>query len=231
MLSFLAGIFLSLLPVRYRQWWEPASTVHFRGATVVSGLVQLLGSVALTIYTYLNFIQERLGGMVDEALAKGGVDVVAVPTVQFGMGYFALLEFALRPLTLLLFYLFLEGAVRLAGAAFIEQILPMLPLHVVAWTQERLEQRQAERALGPLMADTVTRGDGKDFNLRIASCRPKPNWDRLMTIVIEETFYEVAEQQEGPLPRRFVYLLRKMPENKVVRGLHHYDPNEVLPEK
>ena len=228
MLSFLAGIFLSLLPVRYRQWWEPASTVHFRAATVVSGLIQLLGSVALIIYTYLSFIQERLGSMTDEALAKGGLDAVAVPTVQFGMGYFALLEFAFRPLTLLLFYLFLEGAFRLVGAAFIEQILPTLPLHVVAWTQERVEQRQVERALGPLVVDTVTRGDGKEFDLRIATCRPKPNWDRLMTISYEDQLYEIAKQEEGPPPRRHIYHLRKLPEGKVVRGLHLYDPNEPL---
>ena len=231
MRDFILGIFLSLLPARYRQWWEPDSTVHFRGATVASGLIQLLGSIALIVYTYLNFVQERLGSMTDEALAKGGLDAVAVPAVQFGMGYIAFLEFAFRPLTLLLLYLFLEGAVRLIGAAFIEQILPTLPLHLVAWAQTRLEQRQAERALGPLIADKFERGDGKLFDLRIASCRPKPNWDRLMTVSFEEVLYEVAGQEAGRPPRRFVYLLRKMPENKVVRGIHLYDPNEVLPRK
>ena len=49
-----------------------------------------------------------------------------------------------------------------------------------------------------------------------------------MTVSYEDQLYEVASQEEGTPPRRFVYLLRPKPDHKVVRGLHHYDPEEAL---
>jgi len=80
MVSFLAGILLSLLPERYRRWWEPASTLDFLRASFVSGLVQGLGCFVVFILRYLIFFQQRvmeMGGQVieagaDEALASRG---------------------------------------------------------------------------------------------------------------------------------------------------------------
>jgi len=82
--------------------------------------------------------------------------------------------------------------------------------------------------MGPRVADGVERGDGKQYDLRIASCRQKSNWDRLLTVAYEGEFYEVVQEESGSPPRRFVYLLRKIPPSKVIRGLHHYHPEEVL---
>src|SRR3989338_1965182 len=75
MVSFLAGILLSLLPERYRRWWEPASTLDFLRASFVSGLVQGLGCFVVFILRYLIFFQQRgmeMGGQVIEAGAGGG---------------------------------------------------------------------------------------------------------------------------------------------------------------
>lgn len=231
MLNFLAGIVLSFLPERYRRWWEPASTFHFQRAAFVSGLVQSLVCFALFILRYLDFFVRRvqeLGGGVIEA---GQDTALANPTLQFGMGTTTTLEYLIQPLTLLLIYWMAEGLVRVGGAALTDEILPALPLALVAQLQERVERRRAEKALGPLVADRVERGDGKDYDLRISSCRPKPNWDRLMTVGFEEEFYEVVKEETGRPPRPYVYLLRKIPPGKVIRGLHHYDPNELLPKK
>ncbi|MBI4466604.1 MAG: hypothetical protein HY656_04145 [Acidobacteria bacterium] len=226
--SFLAGILLSLLPERYRRWWEPASTVHFRGAAFLSGLVQCVGCFLAFLLRYLAFFQRRVVEMGGAVIEAGAEEALAGQGVQFGMGIVTTLEYVLQPLTVLLIYFTLEGVVRLAGAAFTEEVLPTLPLHLVAWAQERLEARRAERALGPPVVDTVERGDGKHYDLGIASCRPKPNWDRLMTVAYEDEFYEVIKEERGARPRQFIYLLRKMPEGKVIRGLHHYRPDEPL---
>ncbi len=230
MVSFLAGILLSLLPERYRRWWEPASTVDFLRASFVSGLVQGLGCFVAFILRYLIFFQQRVAEMGEQVIKAGADEALASRGVQMGMGTITTLEYVFQPVTLLLVYFALEGAVRLAGAAFTEQILPSLPLHLVAWVQERLEQRRAERALGPPVVDTVERGDGKEYDLRIASCRPKLNWDRLMTVAYEDQFYEVVKEVRLARPRPYVYLLKKTPESKVIRGLHHYRPDETLPE-
>jgi len=229
--TFLAGLFLSLLPERYRRWWEPASTAHFATATAVSGGLQALGCFTVFILRYVIFFQERVmeyGGRVIEA---GADEALASRGVQFGMGTLTTLEYVFQPVSLLLIYFSLEGAVRLLGAAFTDQILPSLPLQLAAWTQERLAARRAERALGPPVIDKVERGDGRQYDLRIASCRPKPNWDRLMTVAYEDEFYEVIKEERFAKPRPYVYLLRKIPEGKVIRGLHHYRPDEPVEPK
>lgn len=230
MRTFLAGIFLSLLPERYRRWWEPASTVHFRRAAGVSGAVEMLGCFIAFILRYLIFFQQRVmdyGGKVIEA---GADEALASRGVQIGMGGLATLEYVIQPVSLLLIYFALEGAVRLLGAAFTEETLPSLPLHLAAWVQERREQRRAAQALGPPVVDTVERGDGKQYDLRIASCRARANWDRLMTVAYEDEFYEVVKEERLARPRPHVYLLRKIPKGKVIRGLHHYRPDELLPD-
>jgi hypothetical protein len=104
----------------------------------------------------------------------------------------------------------------------------------VAPGEEKVEraplQEKAARALkgkeAPV-ADLVEPGDGTAFDLRIASCREK-FWDRLITISYGDRLYEVAEERTEEPPRPFVYLLRFQPANKIVRRIHHYDPQEAL---
>lgn len=237
MVNFLIGIALSLLPERYRSWWEPTSTVDFRRATMLSGLLQIVGCLFLLIHRYLAFFVQRVQELGGTVMDSGKDIVLADKTFQFGMGTIVTLEYLIQPLTLLLIYFGLEGLVRLGAAFITEELLPTLPLAVAVWVQERVGRRQAERALGPRVADLVERGDGKQYDLRILSCRPKPTWDRLMTVAFEDEHYEVVKEEAGRPPlqgepsgraRRFVYWLRKIPRGKIIRGLHHYDPNESL---
>ena len=53
----------------------------------------------------------------------------------------------------------------------------------------------------------------------------------MMTIVYQDVFYEIMSEESGQPPRQFIYLLRKAPGSKVIRGHHHYHPQEPLPEK
>ena len=82
-----------------------------------------------------------------------------------------------------------------------------------------------------MVPDTIERGDGTRYELRISSCRPKGNWDKWMTVMYEEKLYEIAAAELGQPPRPYLYLLRTKPESKVIRGLHRYDPNEVFQEE
>ncbi|MCI0354344.1 MAG: hypothetical protein L0099_04780, partial [Acidobacteria bacterium] len=126
-------------------------------------------------------------------------------------------------------YLMVEGMVR-AGAAFItDEILPSLPLWLAARIQQRAQAKAAEATLGFRLPDVVEPVTGLPYDLRILSCRPKEKWkDKLLTIAYEEQFYEVLREERGPRPRQFIYLLRKAPESKVIRGVHQYHPDEPL---
>jgi hypothetical protein len=229
--SIAVGAVLSFFPARYRSWWQPEISPDFRMGAFLTALAQSLGLTGLLIYRYLIFFQQRaqeLGGRVIDA---GGETALDARSVQFGMGSVVTLEFLFQPLTLLMLFFIFEGAVRLCAALITEEVVGTLPLHLVALVHDRLEKSQLEAALGPRVADWVDRGDGKEFDLRIKSCRPRPNWDRLMTIYFEDEYYEVVREEAGRPPRRFVYLLKKIPPGKALRGLHQYHPDEVLEEK
>ena len=83
-------------------------------------------------------------------------------------------------------------------------------------------------ALGARVTDKVEPVESADVKLRIHSCRQKTDWDQRITIFYNEQLYEVAGTETGAAPRRYIYLLRPKPANKIVRGTYHYSPNEAL---
>ncbi|MGH9863149.1 MAG: hypothetical protein ACRD35_06975 [Candidatus Acidiferrales bacterium] len=201
MLGFLASIVLSFLPPRYRRRWRHEESVQLGNAAGVSGLLQAVFCLLFYIAGFINY------------------------TPEAWIGPLAWMEYALHPSALLLGYFTLEGAVRMLVGLTTGEALATLPLALVAWTHTALERKRAEEALGPAVADLVERGDGTRFDLRIACSRPK-DWDQLITISYQDELYELVQPEEGLPPRRFVYLLRKLPEGRVVRGLRHYPPEE-----
>lgn len=231
MLGFLSGIVLSFLPKRYREWFPESMRWNLRLGAVLSGLVQCLGCLLIFSVRYLSFLQHRVGTLGGSAIARGAEEALGAPAVQYGMGYVSMVEYVFHPLSLLLIYFTLEGALRFYAAAITEEIVATLPLHIVAWAQERLGQVRAERALGPRVADIVQQVYSGDYDLRIFSCRPKRNWDRLITVSYEGQLYAVAGEQQGKPPYRFIYHLQKTRFGWIVRNIHHYDPQEVLLEK
>jgi len=231
MLSFLFGIVLSFLPKRYRDRFPEFLRGNLRLGAVVSGLFQCLGCLAIFCVRYLIFLQRNVGALADRAIAHGAEEALGATAVQAGMGYVSMVEYVFHPLSLLLIYFALEGTVRSCAAAITEEIVATLPLHIVAWAQDRVGKARAERALGPRVADIVEQVYSGDYDLRIFSCRPKRNWDRLITVSYEGQLYAVAGEQQGKPPYRHIYHLRKTRFGWIVRNIHHYDPQEVLLEK
>jgi hypothetical protein len=228
MLSFLFGIVLSFLPQRYRESFPDSLRGNLRLGAVVSGLVQCLGCLGIFCVRYFTFLQRNVGALADRAIARGGDEVFGATAAQAGMGYVSMVEYIFHPLSLLLIYFTLEGTVRFYAAAITEEVVGTLPLHVVAWAQERVGQARAERALGPRVADIVEQVYSSDYDLRIFSCRPKRNWDRLITVSYADQLYAVVGEQAGKPPYRYIYHLRKTRFGWIVRNIHHYDPQEVL---
>ncbi len=227
-MSFLLSIFLSLLPRRYRVRLSVYAGMDLRNGALVSGVIEGLGCLLIFVVRYLGFIQAKVGAMAEQAIAKGQEGVLAAPAVQYGMGYVSMVEYFLQPLTWVLLYFAVEGAVRAVAAATTEETIGTLPLHLVAWADERVGEWRMERALGPRVADIVESVYSPDYDLRVFTCRPKRDWDRMMTVSHEGQLYEVLGQQDGKPPRRFIYRLRKSKSGWVVRTIHDYDPAEVL---
>jgi len=229
-LRLLLGVIVSLLPEQYRRWWSGAASADLRGATILSGAVQAIGCVGLYIFRYIYFLEYRVGTIGKAAINKGVDEMLGNLFVQAGMGTTSMVEYVFSPLSMLLVYFALEGALRLLGAVVAEETTGTLPLYLAGWVIGRVQARRADRALGVPMEDEVHRFVGIDYDLGIASSRPK-KWDRLLTVEFEGKHYELYDQKRGPAPRPYIYLLKEIPRSRVIRGLHHYRPDENLPEK
>jgi hypothetical protein len=224
----LLGAMVSLLPKSYRNWSAWATGVDFRRAAILSGVIEALLCGGIYLGRYIYFFQYRIGTIAEATMKRGGgEEVLAAEAVQFGMGFTTLVEYVFSPLSLLLCYFTLEGTLRAFTAALTEDTPGTLPLHILGWSIERVQRWRREKALGPRVADEVHRFTGISYDLGIASCRPK-KWGRLLTIEFEGKFYELYEEKRGVPPRPHLYFLQEIPEGKVIRGPHHYHPEEVL---
>jgi hypothetical protein len=226
----MASMLVSLLPEMYRR--RVAFVLHVdagRGA-LLSGVAQCVVCTFLFCFGYLEFLQFRVGKFASDLIAHSAEDAMGNIAVQWGAGMVSLGEYMIRPLTLALVYFGFEGLVRF-GAAVIHgetEIIPTLPLQLIAWAHTGLRAAKHRHDLDPLVEDQVFR-DGISPVMRIATCRPKP-WNALTTISYEDKLYELAQEEQGEPPRRYVYVLRPRPEHKVVRGLYEYDPQELVRE-
>lgn len=224
MFRFLVSVAASLLPERYRSRseWGFASA----GAAITCGALEFFLCIGYLIYRYIVFANARLSGVSTTATMKAAE--TGGETAVMGMGLFVLAEYLIQPLTLLLIYFLIEGLVRVAAAISTSEVVPTLPLQLVAMAHSKLLVAKRQRELGPPVPDIVQPGSG-DFALVIASCRPK-FWTAMTTIAYEDRLYELVREDSAEPPRRWVYVLRKRPEGKVVRGaIYQYAPDEIMP--
>lgn len=223
---FVVGLFLTLLPERWRGRILP--DIDLVRSAVVSTSVLIVLCLGLLIFRYIFFFQARIGDIGGAAIASGADEALGSRAVQYGMGTVVLLEYLIQPVSLLLIYFAIESAGRLVAAIVTGEVVPTLPLQAVEWTRRKIKREQVKRELGAPILDLVQAGTGEEYELRIASCRRKPNWNQLMTVSYQDELYEIVREEKAAKPRPWVYLLRKKPEGKVVRGLHHYSPDEEV---
>lgn len=225
-LRFIAGTFLALLPA---PWRRRVPDIDLERSALAGSIALTVLCLGLLIFRYIFFYQERAAEIAAALVAGGVFEELGDKRVQYGMGTVILLEYVFQPLTLLLIYFAIESAGRLVAAFVTGEVVPTLPLQAIEWTRQTVKGERAKRDLGLPIVDLVEVGPGGEWDLRIASCRQRPNWNNLMTVSYQEQLYEVVREERAAKPRRWVYLLRKKPEGKVVRGLHVYAPDELLP--
>jgi len=198
---------LSFLPPRYRSARRHSASGSLVRAAAVSGFLEMVAFGTLYI-----------------------VGFVSAFTHLAVIGPLAFVEYLFYPKSWPLAFFFFDGTIRWLSSLS-GQAVGSLALYPATWIHGWLERRAERRRLGSKVPDTIERGDGARYELRISSCRPKGNWDKWMTVMYEERLYEIAAAELGQPPRPYLYLLRTKPESKVIRGLHRYDPNEVFQEE
>ncbi len=224
-MNFFFQSLIAFLPLQYRKAVLRGGEVS-RGPAMFSGAVEVAIAMDLLIHHYFAFAYHYLNGMPLEVYNGGMMNSGEASLI--GLGAFVLVGFVLQPLTIVLLYFAAEGGSRGLAALLVGEIRGSLPFWLVAFARNKTEAWREEKRLGPRVADEVA---STDDGLRIASCRPKDDWNDRVTISYRQGLYEVAGQETGSGPRPFVYLLRPKPEFKVIRALRYYAPDEVPQEK
>lgn len=246
MFTLLFGPFLALLPKRWRQSLPMRKLIEWRTASMLSGFAEFLFGVVAMLYWYSYSVSTWVSRGLDAALAgKAGPSVN-----EQEVGFMAIFIFATHPLTWLIFYIAVEGSVRLVGAAFTENNLGVLPLFVTdkiflkitgrsgpsvaqsaGYTQTNLSsyvgaiREKARVVRTTIIPDElcVTR-EGADEFLEIRACRRKPDWTPPRTVRYQDTFYRLEASSSGSGPRPFHYRLRRLSMGVMSRTVLQYAP-------
>ena len=214
--KFIAGIYYSLLPQQWWRGWRYASTADFARSATVCGLAEMGLFGWLTLQRFGHHMVARSKLVADVGMNEG--------TQLWVLAVF-IADFLIQLVSLVLIYFTLEGFARGYNAWLHDQVLPTLPLSLLARWQQKSRAATQEKALGERVRDFVERQS--DGELRIASCRPK-DWTISTTISYEDQMWELAKSEELQGPRRYVYRLKLRSSSVPIRALRKYDPEEVL---
>lgn len=241
--DFIAGPVLALLPARWRRLLPEQVDVDWQRAGTLSGMYELLGALVAFGYWYMREVPAKIGQIMDAA-ADGRIPVGMDEHQVNGA---ALTFFYLNPLTWLLLYFFFEGAARLCGAAFTENLLGALPLYFVerllssarnpkevrvrepvAETIKSIFASVRERAMEAARKDLPDELDysrGEEEWLEIRASRRKLDWIEPKTVRVGELYYRLEESVVIDGARPYRYRLRRLPAGVPGRTVLRYTPN------
>lgn len=216
MWTYLAGPILAFLPARLRAAYLGDIQVNWSRATVFSGIIESFLSLVALIAWYSIFIT-RTGPAIG----------ASIPWPYAGpMG---LLSMYMHPLTWLICYFGVEGAVRAMSGLATYEVPGTLPLVLLDRTI-RYAKTGEWRVKPRLMEDEVIRGEGT-WDLKIVSRNPKAHWKYPLTIRYGGEFFQVhGEEHVATGGRPHIYVLRRLPSNEIIRGLEDYDPHAAFVE-
>jgi hypothetical protein len=226
MLTYLLGPILSLFPKRWRNGLAFLK-INWARAAAISGFLEFAFGVLASWKWYfvtMNFWVHR--GLEVAMEGRAGPDVT-----DHAIGAAALLIWSNHPVTWLLAYVAVEGAVRFCGAAFSDSILGTLPLFVAGKIVGIVLPREKAEDPGPGVASSffgavsekllektqpagadeliATRSGHNEF-LEIRASRRKADWDPPRVVRIQDTYYRLESFTKGAPPRPFRYRLRRL---------------------
>jgi hypothetical protein len=248
MLTYILGPFLALFPKRWRQAFPSIASLNWRRATGLSGFAEAVIALIALMYWYSYSMTTWVDRALDAALAG------KLPTgvTDHDIGFTALVIWATHPLTWLIAYVGLEGAVRFVGAAFTDNKLGILPLYILdkvfavitgrggpnpakaaGFSQGHVSSyvgaiREKARGsfLAPVPDELSYSRDNADEILEIRSSRRKADWTPPRTVRYLETFYRLEGFAGGPSPRPYRYTLRRLAAGVMGRTVLVYSPED-----
>lgn len=215
--TYIFGVFIALLPRPWREsWLGSRGNVSLVPGAIVSGIGEAVLSLGALIVWYSVFVT-----MASQAAATSS----APGAGNSRLGMYVYVLFWLNPITWIVAYFGVEGAVRSVCAISTGEVYGMLPLVLIERGIRAVKPAKIELAL---VSDEILPG-GVGCDMRIACCRVRPEWIYPFTIRYGGTFLQVvASERLGAGVRPFVYSLRRLPAGEVARGLKDYDPEDIL---
>lgn len=248
MWTYILGPFLALLP---RVWRDACSFTRYAQparATVISGLAEFLAAILALAYWYMYAMTK----WIDRGLETAMTGLLG-PVTDHAIASVALSLWATHPLTWLLAYFMVEGAVRLSGAAFAENILGTLPFflfdkifinpfrrrppkdHFAVNLQSNLSsfssvirERLMVARLSEVPDQICFRESAAEGFLEIQASRRKEEWDPPRVVRYENTYYRLESYLVGAGPRPFRYTLRRLSAGVPARSVLLYSPSDVI---
>jgi hypothetical protein len=206
-----------------------AGQVQWESAAAVSGFVEIVAAIVGLGYWYM-FEMTRWVSQIMNASTNGRVPVELGEHQVQGA---ALMIFYMNPLTWILFYFFFEGAVRMCGAAFAENVLGTMPLYVLErvlfLVKNRREARPGEVVWRNVKSfvESVREGlmvarlkevpdelhykwSGTEEMLEVWASRRKEEWVTPKIVRVDEVYYRLEETSVEKGARPFRYQLRRL---------------------
>jgi len=225
--TYVLGPVLVLLPRRWREVLG-SGEVHWGRAGVLSGLLEGVGGIVALGYWYSYGFSRMVDTGVATAL-RGDLGPGVTDQEVGGVSYVVIMT---HPITWLLAFFVVEGAVRLCAAAFAEPV-GTLPLVLVDWAAGMFRPRD-ERATETLKRNAGSfagaikekvmlakardvedelnyRKNGADEILEIRASRKKEEWVAPKVVRVDETYYRLDETGVGAGARPFWYRLKRLP--------------------
>jgi hypothetical protein len=245
---FLLGPFLSLLPTRWRKALPFSQAVHWHSASIISGLAESLIAVVGLMYWYSYSVTTWVSRALDNTLSKSAPTTIT----DHEIGFAALLIWATHPLTWTIAYFGIEGMAR-ACAALTDTVLGVFPLYLLEKIYSKISRRgEPEHAsavkfsqshvssyvdtvkekvvtarLSPVPDELCIAKSGAEEILEIRAWCSKPDWTPPRIVRYEDRYYRLEECAKAPVPRPFVYKLRRLAAGVPGRTVLIYSPDEA----
>jgi hypothetical protein len=250
MWTYLFGPILAIFPKPWRNLLPFADDVQWARATAISGLVELVIAIVAVMQWYSFAMSTWVGNGVGVALSgKMGHGEVRIQDI----GAAALFVWWMHPLTWLLAFLGLEGAVRLCAGAFGEHPCGILPLFLadkilfgpfrvrkrdpddrggnVASYVGAIRERLQAAALPESSDEICFTRDGAAEVMEIRASRKKRDWIPPRIVRYLDAYYRLEDESSEFGARPFRYRLRRLAAGVPGRNVLLYTPaNAVIRE-
>jgi hypothetical protein len=211
---------------------------------VLSGLLESVGGILALGYWYLYGMQKMVNAGLDSAL-NGRLGPGVTDQEIGGVSWVVMMT---HPVTWVLAFFVVEGAVRLCAAAFAESVPATLPLAMVDWMagmfrakEERagealkrnagsfagaMKERLLESRAKDVADELSYQKKGEEEYLEIRASRKKEEWVAPKVVRVDEVYYRLEETGLGRGARPFWYRLRRLAAGVPGRNVIFYSSPE-----